>query len=145
MQTPLFSYMRFYVDFVYDDVRGREENKEFECVCVRFISFLFIFSLFNLLLGCFLFLPSSSSSFAFFPFYHSTQKLLPLVILIRALCCVFGAVIVVTMFEKKFSLCFLGLDSIFGIHFAYQAIIYCGSLHSCLRPFLFISLALSSY
>lgn len=78
----LFSYMRFYVDVDLVDGYERDEERKptnFVRACVRFISFLFIFSLFNLLLGCFLFLllPSSPSlSSACFPFITFYSKII---------------------------------------------------------------------
>lgn len=135
MQTLLFAvFMCVYAFFCWywcwwASQRGREENEEFVCVWVRFISFLFIFSLFNLLLGCFLFLLLHRLS-PLFPFYHSTRKLLPLVIF--DMCCflVLLRPLLLRCFrvKEKKSRYFFGARFDLCIHFAYQAIIYCGSL-----------------
>lgn len=116
---------------------ARKRGKQRIYVCVRFyFIFIYIFS-FQFAFGCFYF-------FFFFllllllPFYHSTQKWLPLAILIRVLFGVVAAVvavIVVTML-KKILVIFLGLDSIFILRikrsFIVVVSIVCASFSSLL-------------
>lgn len=160
----LFSYMRFRVDVVYmctpythPCARKRRKTKNFVCVWVRlcaclfhfylyflfsicfwavfyFIFSLFLFRLHRLLLLLFSLLSFYSKIIAAGYFDTSAQcfflsvLLWPLVLLIVVTICL----------KIRFSLHFFwgSLDSILCIHFAYQAIIYCGSLHRSVCVFL---------